>query len=362
MRVTETSHRRSRFVAAAALLVLFAARGAIAQSAPPTAGYGEPAPSAAPAQPAPPPGQQPGYGQPPPQQGYGQPPPQGYGQQQQGYGQPPPQNGQQGYGQPPPQGYGQQQQGYGQPPPQNGQQGYGRSDRGYDDGYRSHRSRDDDDSRIEEPPPPPPKESSPIPPWSVRIDPLNWLLEGRLGLQLEVGFWKFMSFELVPEFVTTSSPPTLSYFSGFGDSLRQEANGLGALSGATFDIGFWLSGHPMKGNVLRAMFLNNGYTYKTVSPAGADIDSVSHTQRVLMGMFGSVSRWGAFSLEGGIGLGVDLNKEERCYKPGDVVGKPQGAGCGQLQLTDSTGNIFQVSAFPYPAVLTFRLSLGITID
>ena len=32
----------------------------------------------------------------------------------------------------------------------------------------------------------------------VRIDPFNWLLEGRLGLELEIGILKFMSFEMVP--------------------------------------------------------------------------------------------------------------------------------------------------------------------
>lgn len=335
----------------------------MAQQAPPTAGYGEPPPPAQPPPGPPPQGQPPpqqGYGQPPPQQGYGQPPPQqGYGQPppQQGYGQPPPQ---QGYGQPPPQqGYGQQpppaQQGYGQPQQQ---QGY------YDDPPRRRRGRgnDYDDSNIEEPPPPPEKEESKIPPWSVRIDPINWLLEGRLGLELEVGLYKFMSFELVPVFVTTSTPPTLNYFNTYGGSLSQESNGLGAMSGASFGLGFWLSGHPMKGTVLRAIYQNYGMKYKT------DADEATHTQRAIVGMLGSVSRFGAFTLGGGFGLGVDLNKEERCYKdsaPGVVAdrpGAPTGTGCGQVQLMDGARNTYIVTGFPYPAVLEFRISLGITID
>jgi hypothetical protein len=328
------------------------------QGTPPTAGYGEPPPSQ-------PPPSQPPPSQPPPQQGYGQP--------QQG------QAPQQGYGQPPPQGYGPPpQQGYGQPPPQQGygqgQQGYGQGQRGYYDEpppRRRHRSDDYDDSNIEEPPPPPPKEpdGGGIPPFSIRIDPLNWLLDGKLGLQLEVGIWKFLSFEMVPIFVTTGTPPTLNLFRSFGGSLRQESNGLGALSGSSFELGFWLGGHPLKGTVLRAVFENYGYTYRT------DIDYVSHTSRVLMGMIGSASRFGAFTLNGDFGIGVDLNKEERCYSSvftasgyisQDTPGAPTGSGCGELQVVDTSSAgafpIYPVSAPLYPAVFEFRLSLGVTID
>ena len=358
--------------AGASLAAALFCSSAIAQSTPPTAGYGDPN--------APPPSGPPpqGYGQQPPQ---GQPPPQGSGQPPpQGYGQPPPQQGygQQGYGQgqpPPQQGYGQQGYGQGQPPPQQGygqqgygQQGYGqsRSDRGYDDSRARRRNDDYDDSRVEEPPPPPPpKEGGGIPPFSIRIDPLNWLLDGRFGLQLEVGIWKFLSVQMVPVWITNSTPPTLNYFGTYKGSLSQEGNVGGAFAGTSLELGFWLGGHALKGTVLRAVFEDYSVNYKT------DADSTAHTTRALLGMIGSASRFGAFTLNGDFGLGVDLNKEERCYKQsvsvagvvsGDTPGNPTGTGCGDLEVEDKAGNLYQVSTWPYPVVLEFRISLGIAID
>jgi hypothetical protein len=342
------------------------------QGAPPTAGYGPPPGQQPP--PAPPPG-----GQPPQQQGYGQPPQQGYGQPpQQGYGQPPPQ---QGYGQPPP------QQGYGQSPPQQGygqqgygqQQSYGQGQQGYYDPPppRRGRGRNDrgyDDDNVEEPPPPPEKEESKIPPFSVRIDPLHWLLEGKLGLELEVSpFLKWMSIELVPEFVTGEQPPLLG-LRGREDVLHRRGDGLGALSGTSIGLGFWPGARGMKGTVLRILYQNYSYQYVTQTQGGAVIDpGFSHTFRNFMGFFGSHSRWGAFTLAGGILLGVDLNKFERCYQssvaPPDTIGAPKGSGCGEWEIglsrdpaTNRPLEIISVSDFLYPIILDFRLSLGVTID
>lgn len=197
-----------------------------------------------------------------------------------------------------------------------------------------------------------------MPPWSVRIDPFNWILRGRLGLELEVGLLSFMSVELIPVFVTNSS----NYLDGIRSPLQQESNGLGALSGISIDAGFWLGGKPFKGYVLRAIYENYGYTYKVTDGTGAVADRLSHTDRVLMGMLGSVSRIGVFTIAGGLGLGVDLNKEERCYVPGqDFVGSPTGRGCGNLELSDGTSR-YNVASFLYPAVLEFRFSLGVSID
>jgi hypothetical protein len=201
-----------------------------------------------------------------------------------------------------------------------------------------------------------------MPPWSVRLDPFNWLLEGRLGLELEAGLLSFMTVELVPVFVVNDSPPTLHYFSGYGDSLTQESNGVGALSGVSIGAGFWLEGKPLRGTVLRALFQNYGYTYETAESDGTPIDSMSHTDRVLMGMLGSVNRWGAFTIATGIGLGVDLNDEERCYLDGDAPGSPTGKGCGDIQLRGRGTDLLGVTSFLYPAVLTGRISLGVTID
>ncbi len=271
-----------------------------------TAQYGSPPP--------------PGYGQPPPgQQGYGQPPP-----GQQGYGQPPP--GQQGYGQ---QGYG--QQGY-------GQQGYG-------------------------PPPPPPRKDDSefeIPDFSVRIDPFNWLLQGRLGFELEVEVWEFISFEMVPVFVVNEEPPLLN-LRGFPSDLTQHSNGIGALAGSSFGAGFWLNGKPFEGNVLRVILTNYGYEYRTSDNAG-EIDSVTHTERHLYGFFGSHSRWGFFTLSAGIGLGVELNKQERCFSDTATgVADAQTSDCDgvqELAITRDLGTRGDINGPFHPIYLLGRFSLG----
>lgn len=194
-----------------------------------------------------------------------------------------------------------------------------------------------------------------MPPWSVRIDPFNWLLRGRLGLEMEVGLLSFMTVELIPVFVTSSS----DLLDGIRSPLSQESNGLGAMSGVSIDAGFWLGGKPLHGYVLRAIFENYGYTYKLATDVGSD--KLSHTDRVLMGMIGSVTRIGAFTIAGGLGLGMDLNKQERCYRDTDLSGAPTGKGCGGLELFDGHTQ-HDVSSFLYPAVLEARISLGVSFD
>ena len=322
---------------------------ALAQAAPPTA-TGTFPPEPPPAQPPPeqppppqPPPAQPAPAQPPPaQQPY---PP----QQQQGY--PPPQQ-QQGY--PPPQ----QQQGY--PPPQ--QQTYPPPQQGYpppEQGY--------------EPPPPPPPPKKPdggLPPWSVRVDPLSWLLEGRLGLELEVGLLEWLSVEVVPVFVVNDQPPSFN-FSGREDPLSQESNGLGPISGASISAGFWLEGKAMKGYVLRAILTNYGYTYKASDTNGV-FDQLSHTERHFYGYLGSHSRIGAFTLAGGIGLGVELNREKRCFEqrplqPGETPEDlATSTGCSEDELllaTDRTlSEVANFNGGIYPIQFMLRFSLGVTID
>jgi hypothetical protein len=208
--------------------------------------------------------------QPPPGQYQQQPPP---GQYQQ---QPPP--GQ--YQQQPPPGQYQQQPGYGQPPPprRSGGGGWTRPD------------------------------------ISIRLDPFNWLLEGRLGLELEVEVWEFLSVEVVPVFVANTQPPSFN-LRGRDDVLSQHSNGLGPLAGASIGAGFWLMGTPFEGYFLRAIFTNYGYTYESSDDAGR-IDQVSHTERHLVFMFGSQSNFGPFSISFGLGLGYELNQQERCFPEG----------------------------------------------
>ena len=217
------------------------------------------------------------------------------------------------------------------------------------------------------PPPPPPEPEEPegkgftMPPWSLRIDPFNWLLEGRMGLELEVGLLDFMTVELVPVFVVTDKPPTLN-LDGAPDVLRQESNGIGPISGASLDVGFWLDGTAFHGYVIRAGITNYGYTYRTEDDAG-EIDEVETVERIAFVMFGSQASWGAFTIAGGLGLGVHLNRDERCFPQGAT--QAQTSDCDD-ELLIATRSDFQEAADLhggfYPIELMGRFSLGILIE
>ncbi len=209
------------------------------------------------------------------------------------------------------------------------------------------------------PPPPPrhPKEGSQIPDISIRVDPFNFLLEGRLGLELETGLYKFLTLELVPVFVTTHSPPTLNYSSYEDSIITQSSNGIGALSGAAIDAGFWFGRKPFQGNVFRVGLSNYSYTFDT-KDNGVAIDRVSHTDREFFVMFGQHSRWGAFTIAGGIGLGYELNKQNRCF---DDVGSAT-SSCPKnerLIRLDNDRNVANLNGFLYPFDLLARFSLGV---
>ena len=137
-----------------------------------------------------------------------------------------------------------------------------------------------------------------MPDISLRFDPFNLVLEGRLGFELEIELYKLVSVEVVPIFVIMNSPPMLNYNTYEKSSLRQESNGWGPLTGAAIDFGFWFGGKPFKGTVLRAGLTNYAYTYTTTAPAN---DSVSHTSRQFTVMICSHSRWGVFTLAYGLG-------------------------------------------------------------
>jgi hypothetical protein len=290
---------------ASAALVFSLATGVISAQTPPPDGYQQPPPG--------------GYQQPPPG-GYQQPPPGGYQQ-------PPPG----GYQQPPPGGYQQQPPGY----------GYG------------------------QPPPPPPRKSSgfEMPAISIRLDPFNWLLEGRLGLELEVEVWEFITAEVVPVFVANTTPPSFNFVRREGD-LSQHSNGLGPMSGASIGAGFWLTGKPMEGYVLRAIFTNYGYTYRVEDDAGI-VDEVSHTERRLLFMFGSQSNFGPLAIAGGIGLGYELNQQERCYPDPFIPGydSPQTGNCDgalEIALDRDVSSIVDLNGAFHPIYIAARISLGVT--
>lgn len=214
-----------------------------------------------------------------------------------------------------------------------------------------------------DPPPPPPRNPNlgfQRPDISLRIDPFNFLLEGRLGLELEAELYRFLTLEVVPVFVTTHSPPTLNYDSYAKSTLRQSSNGIGAISGAAIDAGLWFGGKPFQGYVLRAGLSNYSYTYDT-SYASSDLDrgdSVSHTDRQFFAMIGSHNRWGAFTIAGGFGLAYELNQQNRCF---DALGAATST-CDhdtlQIKLT-RTGQVAELHPFLYPFDLVARFSLGV---
>lgn len=190
---------------------------------------------------------------------------------------------------------------------------------------------------------------------SVRIDPFNFLLEGRLGLELETQLYKFLSLELVPVFVTTKSPPTLNYNTYEKSTLRQASNGLGAISGAAVDAGIWFGGKPFNGYVLRTGFTNYAYTYSTTYEGGSD--RVSHTDRQFFAMIGTHNRWGAFTIAGGFGLAYELNKQNRCL---NTLGSETTCAKDSLQIRlTSRGDVGELHSFLYPFDLVARFSLGV---
>jgi hypothetical protein len=214
-----------------------------------------------------------------------------------------------------------------------------------------------------------------MPPFSIRLDPFNWLIEGRLGLELEVGVLDFMTVELVPILVANEEPPTFN-FSGREDPLSQESNGLGPIAGASLGVGFWIAGEPLNGYVLRVALTNVGITYKSSDASGV-FDQVSHTERRLVFMFGSHTRFGFFTIAGGIGLGYELNQGTRCFRDTGTTGNPGSegtrSGCAddgemQIALDDpsvrSVANlaIADLNGWLHPVYLEGRFSIGVSFD
>ena len=191
---------------------------------------------------------------------------------------------------------------------------------------------------------------------SARADPFNFLLGGRLSIELEVELSKYLSLELVPVFVVIKSPPMLNYATYEKSSLHQESNGWGPLAGAALDLGIWFAGKPLQGYVLRAGLTNYAYTYVTTPPAN---DTVSHTSRELYVLLGSHNRWSAITLAYAFGLGYELNQQNRCF---DSFGNAT-SDCPKDQLLiklDQTGSsVADLHGYLYPFDFLVRFSLGV---
>lgn len=221
-------------------------------------------------------------------------------------------------------------------------------------------------------PPPPPRRRDPdtdgsFPDFSIRADPLHWLIAGRLPIEMEVQPLKalrFLTVQLVPIFVTWSSPPALN-LQGREDNLTQHSNGLGPISGASIGLGFWLSGQPLKGYVLRASYSNYSYEYKTRDGEGDPLDRVTYVERRVLGEIGSYSRYGAFIIGGTLQIGAELNDKSRCVSvtnSGQI--RPDAApNCEDLQIviddTREGGEVVNLRSSLHPVVLDFTFTLGV---
>ncbi|HEY3500225.1 MAG TPA: hypothetical protein VGK73_36290 [Polyangiaceae bacterium] len=166
----------------------------------------------------------------------------------------------------------------------------------------------------------------------MRIDPFNLLLEGQLGLELEVAIIKYLSVELVPVFVVNDSPPTFGYVTGRDEHVTRSSNGWGPFAGTSIDVGIWPEGKALKGYVLRAIFTNYSYRYEAWDLEPQPFDRVDHVERKLFAYFGSHSRWGAFTLAGGFGIGAELNSERRCFVDNAQGYAEPTTNCAQKEL------------------------------
>jgi hypothetical protein len=156
-------------------------------------------------------------------------------------------------------------------------------------------------------------------------------LDGKLALELEVGVLKFMSVELVPIFVVNEEPPTFNIWAGRADPLSRESDGWGPLAGTSIGVGFWLGKKPLEGSVLRVIFTNYAYHYRATDEIG-EFDDVPMVERRLFAYFGSHSKWGAFTLAGGFGLGAEVNPEKRCFTNDPPAYTPKVQGCPDGEL------------------------------
>ena len=199
--------------------------------------------------------------------------------------------------------------------------------------------------------------------YSARIDTLNWLLLGRLSVELEVSVWKYLSVTVTPIFVTHTAPIAINY-AGLDDPLKQHSNGLGPISGVSAGVGAWFWGEPFRGYVLRLELSNYGYTYRTKDSAGT-IDSVDFTERRVSLFIGSHSRFGPFTFAGGFGLGYELHQVERCglsRSSDDASIRARDGDCRgqqQIALDRSLDEHADLNGPLHPVYFQARFSLGV---
>lgn len=207
-----------------------------------------------------------------------------------------------------------------------------------------------------------------VPPFSVRIDPLETVLEGRAGLQLEMRMLPWVTLELTPLFLVSSAPPVsdLFAFNGRVDQVTQHSAGVGPIAGAAIALGLWPGGRSFYGYVVRAQLTNHGIEYRSTQ-ADVTIDRATFTERRLSLTFGRAYRLGPIVIEGGIGLSYELNRTDRCAlrKQGAVFQSSTTECAGEFLIaTDATqaGTPIDLRAGMYPVALHGRFAIGVVVD
>lgn len=199
----------------------------------------------------------------------------------------------------------------------------------------------------------------------MRVDPLNWIVNGKLGFELEVEALEWLTIETVPIFVMAHEPFSLPSY------VQQYSNGLGPLSGASLSAGFWLEGDSFRGTVIRAGLTNYSYRYVSFEKLpnderGGQLDEAKLTHTRLNVMLGSGRRFGYFTIAGGFGIEYELSDERRCLDKNQVQTVTKSDGCSRSQYLlvrrkdqPDTANL---RGFLYPFEFVFRFSLGVVFD
>ncbi len=224
-----------------------------------------------------------------------------------------------------------------------------------------------------------------MPNFSVRLDPLNWLLYGQLYLELEFDTFDWLTVETVPMFVVSEQPVVFNQV----DELEQ-SSGMGPIAGASIGLGFWLDGDSFRGTVIRTglTFYDIDYQTRALSDFAGDnagafdpvdrgevMDSLTHKQRRLSVILGSQRQWGIFTVAGGFGVEYELREDRRCLirEDPDDDNSPfavsRTSQCDDEELNIATSplgrdSISSLNIFDawHPVYLTARLSLGVVFD
>lgn len=215
---------------------------------------------------------------------------------------------------------------------------------------------------------PEPEQETKFPDFSVRFDPLNWIIYGKLGVEIELEAFEWLTIETIPVFVMMREPVFLA------DDVRQYANGLGPLAGASLSAGFWLEGDSFRGTVLRTGITSYAYRYETIGQPGEPkegevFDAAKLSQTRLILMLGSGRKIGYFTLSGGFGIEYELTRDRRCavqIPNGSFQARSETKECDsdqfELLRRSSQRDVENLRGPLFPFEFSVRFSLGFVLD